>query len=110
MRTSLLFAFLSLSAAPLAGCGSSQAMPPSKYPAREPGCEVKVFPDEPSYSTDNIGAVSASCAEDVSDADCKRTLTDQACKLGADTVWGVEDKPTMKNGKKHFSGRAAHQK
>ena len=92
----------------LTACGSSQ--PPGKYPPRKPGCEIQIFPENPSYQTDNIGVVNASCAETVSDEECLRTLKDEACKLGADTVWGVPTTPTMEYGKKHLSGRAAHQK
>ena len=92
----------------LAACGSRE--PPGKYPAREPGCEVQVFPENPSYQTENIGPVQASCEETVSDDDCLRTLKDQACKLGADTIWGVNDTPTKELGRKKYSGRAAHQK
>lgn len=91
------------------GCPSAPEKP-AKYPPREPNCEVQVFPEAPTYSTDNIGPVSASCDESVSDADCLRTLKDQACKLGADTVWGVSDNPTKQPGRKRFFGRAAHQK
>ena len=83
---------------------------PSKYPPLQPGCEVRTFPEQPTYQTDNIGPVSASCDDTVSDSDCLRTMMDEACKLGADTVWGVSDKPEMKLGKKRFYGRAAHQK
>lgn len=83
---------------------------PSKYPPRQPGCEVRIFPEQPSYSTDNIGPVSSSCDESISDQDCLRTMQDEACKLGADTVWGVSDKPELKLGKKRFYGRSAHQK
>jgi hypothetical protein len=93
----------------LAACASQPATP-SKYPPREPGCEVQIFPEEPAYETDNIGPVSASCDDSVSDADCTRELKDQACKLGADTVWGVSDNPTKQAGKKKFFGRAAHKK
>jgi hypothetical protein len=81
-----------------------------KYPPRQPGCEIQIFPENPSYQTENIGTVQASCDESVSDADCLRTLKDEACKVGADTIWGVNDTPTMQYGKKKFSGRAAHQK
>lgn len=69
-----------------------------------------MFEEEPSYATDNIGPVQARCDESVSDADCLRELKDQACKLGADTVWGVSDTPTLEGGKKKLSGRAAHQR
>ena len=60
--------------------------------------------------TDNIGPVSASCAEDISVADCTRTLQDQACKLGGDVVWGVADIPPNAPGRKTLAGRAAHTK
>lgn len=92
--------------------GCSQQKPPGKYPPREPGCEIHVYTEDhvPTYETDNIGSVNASCSEETSDADCMRVLKDEACKLGADTLWGVSDTPTKKNEKKFFSGRAAHQK
>jgi len=93
----------------LAAC-ASEPKAPGKYPARQPGCEVQVFPEEPSYQTENIGPVQASCDESISDADCLRELKDQACKVGADTVWGVGDGPRMEANKKKLSGRAAHQK
>lgn len=98
-----------LAAAALAGCPS----PPetmTKWPAQKEGCAVQTFPDRPQYNVDNIGPVSATCDESIADADCLRVLMDQACKIGGDTVWGVEDKPELKNGKKWFSGRAAHRK
>lgn len=64
----------------------------------------------PTYDTENIGTANASCDETVSDADCLRELKDQACKMGADTLWGVSDVPTKHAGRKQLSGRAAHQK
>ena len=36
-----------------------------------------------------------------------RTLKDQACKLGADTLWGVNEQGEQKDGKTYFHGRAA---
>jgi hypothetical protein len=93
----------------LAACAS----PPAKetqYPPRPEGCDVAIFTEIPPMPTDNIGPVSASCDESVSDADCLRTLKDQACKLGADVIWGVEDLPPGQTGKKSVSGRAAHKK
>lgn len=83
---------------------------PAKYPPLKEGCEVRTFPERPSYNVDNIGPVTSTCDESVSDSDCLRTLMDQACKLGGDTIWGVADKPELKNGKKWYAGRAAHQK
>lgn len=93
----------------VSACGSG-SKPDGKYPERKPGCEVQVFPEEPSYQTDNIGTVSASCDESVSEEACLRELEDQACKLGADTIWGAGHKSELKLGKKVRTGRAAHQK
>lgn len=109
LRPYALVALLLSSSLACAAC-ASEPKKPGKYPSREPGCEVQVFPESPTYQTDNIGPVAASCDESISDDECLRELKDQACKLGADTVWGVGDKPTMQAGKKKLSGRAAHQK
>ena len=87
-------------------CGVSAES--AKYPPRPEGCEVKIFADTPSVPTDNIGPITASCDSDVSDALCTRTLQDEACKLGADVVWGVADTAPVRNGKKRLAGRAAH--
>lgn len=106
MRTLSLACALSLFAF---GCSSSPAKE-SKYPPQKEGCEVQVFNDTPTMATDNIGVVSSSCDEFVSDADCLRTLKDEACKLGGNVVWGVDPKPKLDLGKKKFSGRAAHTK
>lgn len=97
-----------LPCAALVACASSQ--PAGKYPPQKPGCQVQIFPENPNYQTDNIGPVQATCDETVSDDDCLRTLKDEACKLGADTIWGVPHDATMVYGKKRFAGRAAHQK
>jgi hypothetical protein len=93
----------------LASC-ASQPDKQSKYPPQKEGCEVQIFPETPSMQTDNIGPVSASCDESIPDQDCLRTLKDEACKLGANVVWGVEPNPTKQLGKKKFFGRAAHTK
>jgi hypothetical protein len=91
----------------VSGCPAPPT-PEGTLPPRPAGCDVKVYPEAPSGQTDNVGPVSASCDESVSDDDCLRTLKDQACKLGADIVWGLEPNPTKQNGKKKFFGRAAH--
>ena len=91
------------------GC-SSKPDKNATYPERPEGCDVQVFPSTPAMPTDNIGPVNAICGEDISDADCLRTLKDQACKLGGDVVWGVENAPSVSLGKKRWSGRAAHTK
>ncbi len=109
MRTPLVFCLAGgLFVVTLAGCPAPEKE--GKYPARPPGCEVQVFPEMPPYQTDNIGPVQATCDETVLDGECMQTLKDAACKLGADTIWGVSDNPTKQYGKKKFFGRAAHQK
>jgi hypothetical protein len=91
----------------VAGCPSPPPQDP-RYPARQPGCDIKIFTEIPPMPTDNIGPVSATCAENVTDADCMRTLKDEACKLGADLIWGIDE--GNKVGKKYLSGRSAHTK
>jgi hypothetical protein len=90
----------------LAACGGAAV--DARYPPRPEGCDVKIYEDTPEGPTDNLGPVQATCSEDVSKEDCLRTLKDQACKLGGDLVWGVEDKPHTEGGKNRWSGRAAH--
>ncbi len=104
MRRRLVVFLLGIVAA---GCPSP---PPkdTKYPPRPEGCDIKIFTEIPPMQTENIGPVTATCAENVSDADCLRTLKDEACKLGADLIWGIDE--GNKLGKKHLSGRSAHTK
>ncbi len=78
--------------------------------ARPPGCDVDVFADNPSYQTESIGAVRATCDSFVPDTECLRELKDQACKLGADTIWGIGERPSREGGKTTYSGRAARRK
>lgn len=92
----------------LSACGPSAT---SRFPARETGCDVTLVKgDTLPPNSENIGTVSALCSLDTSTDDCLRELKDQACRLGADTVWGVAEKPTQVNGKNRFTGRAAHSK
>ena len=100
--------FLALALATSVGCGAPAA--PGKYPPRAEGCDVTVYPESPTVQADNIGPVSATCGDDISNDDCLRTLKDEACKLGGDIVWGVADTPAKVQGKKKLAGRAAHTK
>jgi hypothetical protein len=93
----------------LASCGGKPEQP-SKYPPQKEGCDVQIFQETPTQATDNIGPVSSTCDQSVSDEDCLRTLKDEACKLGGNVIWGVEPNPTKQLGKKKFFGRAAHTK
>jgi hypothetical protein len=91
------------------GCGSSTPKD-TRFPPRAEGCEVQIYVDAPSVATENIGTVSATCGETISNADCMRTLKDEACKLGADVLWGVDDTAVQSVTKRRISGRAAHTK
>ena len=105
MRSPLLLLALTLA---LAACGADASRGSTKYAPRNEGCDVKISTEAPGVMSDNIGPVTATCAMDVSDDDCLRTLKDQVCKLGGDLVWGVSPTPENVNGKKRFGGRAAH--
>ena len=97
---------VALAAAASGACGGGSAGD-ARYPRRAEGCEVAVFHGMPDGATDNIGPVQATCAEEVAEADCVRTLKDAVCKLGGDVVWGV-DEPKKYADKLMWSGRAAH--
>jgi hypothetical protein len=57
-----------------------------KYPAKPEGCPVEVFPaTEPTYSYENIASVRVGC--DFGRSRCIDRLREEACKLGADTVY-----------------------
>lgn len=106
-RTHLVCSICSI-ASLLAACGGGG--PPSKYPAMPEGCEVQIYPGSPPMPTDNIGSVRAACDDRLSEAECVRELKDQACKIGANVVWGVPPSPTFEDRKQLLSGRAAHTK
>ncbi len=106
--TIALWATIHLGVLTLCACGPAPANGKGPgYPPRAPGCEIKVYGDAPPGHTDNIGPVSAKCSLDISKEDCMRTLKDQACKVGADTLWGVNEQGEQKDGKMYFYGRAA---
>lgn len=75
-------------------CGGTKA--DSRYPPRPLGCEVYVYkgPVPPSVGFDKIGGADVICAMGVSDADCARTLKDEACKLGGDMIYDIPAEPT----------------
>jgi hypothetical protein len=76
---------------------------------RQRGCPVQVFEDAPPMKNENIGPVTALCAEDDSRDVCLRELEDQVCLLGGDLLWQV-DGPSREGDKQRMTGRAAHTK
>ncbi len=93
--------------AAFAACGGDKHL--SRYPSREAGCAVEIFHEAPAMRTHNIGPVSASCDDRLSEAECLRAFKDEVCKLGGDIAWGVES-PVKDGGRIKFDGRAAHTK
>jgi hypothetical protein len=81
--------------------------------ARQRGCAVRVFTDAPPIPTENVGPVTASCAQDDSREVCLRVLEDEVCLLGGDVVWQL-DGPTLvgtpEGYRQRMRGRAAHSK
>jgi hypothetical protein len=55
-------------------------------------------------------SVEVTCSDLIAPSDCLRELQDQACKAGADILWGVNEQGEQKDGKTYFYGRAAHTK
>ncbi len=102
-------ATLVAAAVALAACGGAARTSPL-YPPRPDGCAIQVFEDSPPMPTTNLGTVRSSCASDIGHDACLRELKDQACRLGADVVWGVADAPRIVDDRSWFSGRAAHTK
>jgi hypothetical protein len=76
---------------------------------RERGCGVQVFNEAAPAHIENIGPVTALCAQDDSKDQCLRELQDQACLVGGDVIWQV-DGPTPEGNKQRMHGRAAHAK
>ena len=102
---------LTLSALALVACGGGHGNATPNFPERPAGCDVEIYQDAPSVATTNIGPVRASCdATLVKEADCRRELLDQVCKLGGDAVWQVSDKPEVVGDKQVFTGRAVKKK
>lgn len=89
-------------------CGGA-APSHSRYPAQPAGCSVIEVLDLSTTPLHNIGRVSSICGRSVPEADCKRTLEDEVCKLGGDAVWGIETKEIDPD-HVQMSARASHTK
>lgn len=89
----------------VAACSSTPSRP--ALPEHPAGCPVELFYGSPKGDTTNLGVVSATCEESVSEPECMRQLQDEVCKLGGDVVWGVSERPERVGDKNKFSGRAA---
>lgn len=76
----------------------------ARYPARERGCPVRVFPGAPSMPVDQLGEVTVPCMSN-GGGSCERQLLDAVCAEGGDVVWGVGDNALTSS---TLTGHAAH--
>jgi hypothetical protein len=98
-----------------ASCGGSAPESPrhprAQHAPMPRGCTVQVFQDAPPMRTENIGPVTARCAETDSRDVCLRELEDQTCLLGGDVLWQVDGptpEATSSGVGQRMHGRAAH--
>jgi hypothetical protein len=66
-----------------AGGGASDA----RYPSRERGCPVRMYPAEAKIPVDDLGPVAVDCGG----GSCERKLLDAVCERGGDVAWGMSD-------------------
>jgi hypothetical protein len=104
-----LGAALVLASAASCGGGKSSAAG-ARYPARPPGCSLKVFHIRAQgIAFEDIGRVDAICSTDIHYEDCLAELKNQACKLGGDILYDVPDEPDHPSpDKNRLTGRVAH--
>lgn len=102
------FAMVSISLAVVALVFTGCKTPEGQFPK---GCPVEIVEGAatPNYPVQDLGGVRASCADLVSADECVRTLKDQVCKLGGDTLWNVTSSSNIAGGK-DYSGRGAKRK
>ena len=100
-----------------ASCGGSSPdvvwHPGATHAPQPSGCAVQVFRDVPPMRTENIGQVTARCAEGDARDVCLRQLEDQVCLLGGDVLWQVDGptpEATSSGMGQRMRGRAAHSK
>jgi hypothetical protein len=72
--------------AALAACGGSA--PDARYPVREDGCPVKMYPGPPAIAVDELGVVQVECPAD-GGSGCDRLLENAVCRRGGDVAWGA---------------------
>jgi hypothetical protein len=75
------------------GCVTSEVTPiGSTYPARETGCKIDVFPaTTPAYQWEDIASVESKCHFTMGRSACIEKLKEEACKAGADAVYGFNE-------------------
>lgn len=91
IRVILLIALLPPSFA--AGCVRSEVTPLGQtYPARPENCEVDVFPSTtPRYPWVDVASVETKCHFTAGRSACIERLKAEACKVGADAVYGFAE-------------------
>jgi hypothetical protein len=73
------------------GCVSSDIrLTTSRRPAKSDGCEVAVYPEsKPPYAYEDLAEDRAGCV--LSPNHCVNRLREDACLVGADTVYGLTE-------------------
>jgi hypothetical protein len=74
----------------LAACGGSAT--DARFPPREDGCPVKLYPGAPAIPVDELGTVQVECAGG-GGGPCERQLENAVCRRGGDVAWGMADNP-----------------
>jgi len=86
-RTLAPLAVLTVAAA-LGACGG--AATDVRYPVREDGCPVKLYPGPAGIPVDELGVVKVECPPDGA-GKCERQLENAVCARGGDVGWGTAD-------------------
>jgi len=104
LKTTRALALLGVTAAVLAACGG--AATDARYPGRDDGCPVKLYPGPAGIPVDDLGVVKVECPPDGA-GKCERLLENAVCQRGGDVAWGTADNainaPTL-------TAHAAHSK
>jgi hypothetical protein len=87
----------------LAACAKPETTLIGKtYPDRGVNCEVVVLPDNPTRGVENIATTAAKCHMWKGRSACIEKLKAEACRVGADLVYGFREGRTGKDGEFHL--------
>ncbi|HEY4393752.1 MAG TPA: hypothetical protein VGP64_06800 [Polyangia bacterium] len=108
-RPLLLAIALALPLAFAATCATTGAR---KYPARPGGCKLRVFHGPPEVKEwDDLGIAHVDCQLDLGRVQCLQRLKMEACRLGADILYDVPQKPLRPTDQGMvYTGHVAHTK
>jgi hypothetical protein len=95
-----------------ATCATSHNPNAGKYPPRPSGCKLRVFHGVPDVKEwDDLGVAHVDCQLDVGRVQCLQRLKMEACRLGADILYDVPNKPLRPTDQGMvYTGHVAHTK